>query len=85
MVLEWMSWQSRNLKTGNYRNKLLLNNINQNYMKSFRLPKVTDKIPRNADKTYTCPKCKEGFDGRGFTHHVKSCDPQWYRENIKKG
>ncbi len=44
-------------------------------------PKVTEFIPRNNNKTYTCPNCKKEFKPQGITNHVKSCAKIWCQKN----
>ena len=44
-------------------------------------PKATEVIPRNNNKTYTCPNCKKEFKPQGVTKHVKSCAMKWCRKN----
>ena len=44
-------------------------------------PKVTEVIPQNNNKTYTCPNCKNEFKPEGVTKHVKSCAKKWCQTN----
>ena len=44
-------------------------------------PKVIELIPKNNDRTHTCPNCKRKFQSQGITKHAKSCAKKWCMQN----
>ena len=45
------------------------------------LPEVTEWIPKNNDRTRTCPNCKQKFQSQGITKHAKSRAKKWCMQN----